>query len=106
MSQVQPRKYNREQVLFCLCIDPLIPSAFEEIKEQENSRFRSLEERFDEMQSKMEKLIEGLGKITDQRELNTVAQSLFSSGLLKTAVSMPSSIETGNHSQSFHLALI
>ncbi|MFZ0556131.1 MAG: hypothetical protein WAM26_12635 [Nitrososphaeraceae archaeon] len=52
-----------------------------------------MEERFDEMQSKMEKLIEGLGKITDQRELNTVAQSLFSSGLLKTAVSMPSSIE-------------
>ena len=65
-----------------------------------------MEERFDEMQSKMEKLIEGLGKITDQRELNTVAQSLFSSGLLKTAVSMPSSRETGNHSQSFHLALI
>ena len=37
---------------FCsACAYPLIPSAFEEIKEQENSRFRSLEERFDEMQS-------------------------------------------------------
>ena len=68
---------------FCsACAYPLIPSAFEEIKEQENSRFRSLEERFDEMQSMIEKLMAGLGEITDQQQINVMAKSFFSSGLL------------------------
>ena len=71
----------------------MTPSAFDEIKEQENSKFRSLEGRFDEMQSMVEKLVAGLGNITDQYQLDTVAQSLFSSGLLKTAPSVPASIE-------------
>ena len=63
----------------------MTPAAFDEIKEQENSRFRSLEERFDEMQTMMEKLIAGLAKITDQEPLTTVSKSLFSSGILKIA---------------------
>ena len=35
------------------------------------------------MHSMLEKLIGGLSKATDQNELNMVAQSMFSSGILK-----------------------
>jgi hypothetical protein len=42
-----------------------------------------MEERFNNMQSMLEKLITGLSKITDQQQFNTMAQSLLSSGVLK-----------------------
>ena len=67
------------------CSYPLTPSAFDEIKEQEDSKFRSLEDRFNEMQSKLESLVAGLEKLEDQKTLTTVSKSLFSSGILQVA---------------------
>jgi integrase/recombinase XerD len=67
------------------CSYPLIPSAFDEIKATEDMKFRAMEERFNNMQSILEKLIAGLSKTTDQQQANTIAQSLFSSGMLKPA---------------------
>jgi integrase/recombinase XerD len=65
------------------CTYPLTSSAFDEIKEQEDLKFRSLEKRCDEMQAMIEKVITGLGNITDQQQINVMARSLFSSGLLR-----------------------
>ena len=48
-------------------------------------KFRAMEERFNNMQFMIEKLIAGLSKTTDQQQANTIAQSLFSSGMLKPA---------------------
>ena len=67
------------------CSYPLIPSAYEEIKAAEDMKFRALEERFNDMQSMLEKLISGLSKTTDQQQLNSIAESLFSSGVVKAA---------------------
>lgn len=75
------------------CSYPLTIEGYDEIKEQENLKFRSLEERLNIMQSMMEKLISGLSKTTDQRQLNTIAQSLFSSGVIKSTVSGSSFIK-------------
>ena len=58
-------------------------------EKQKQDRLTSVEERLSSTQLMLQKLIEGLGKITDQRQLNIVAHTLFSSGLLKTSV-MPS----------------
>ena len=65
------------------CSYPLIPSAFDEIKVQEDIKFRAIEDRINNMQTMLEKLITGLGNTTDQRQANLIAQSLFSSGILK-----------------------
>lgn len=67
------------------CSYPLTPSAFDEIKEQEDSKFKSLEARFNAMQSKLEHLVAGLERIVDQKTLTTVSKSLFSSGILEVA---------------------
>lgn len=53
------------------CSYPLTIEGYDEIKEQENLKFRSLEERLNIMQSMMEKLISGLSKTTDQQQLNS-----------------------------------
>jgi integrase/recombinase XerD len=66
------------------CSYPLTIEGYDEIKEQENLKFRSLEERLNIMQSMMEKLIGSLSKTTDQKQLNTLAESMFSSGILKS----------------------
>ncbi len=65
------------------CSYPLVPSAFDEIKAAEDIRFYAMEERFNNMQSMLERLVAGLSKTTDQQLANTIAQSLFSSGMLK-----------------------
>lgn len=71
---------------YCIsCSYPLTPSAFDEIKVQEDSKFRSLEARFNGLQSKFENLIAGLERIKDQKTLTAVSRSLFSSGLLQVA---------------------
>jgi hypothetical protein len=69
------------------CSYPLVPSAFDEIKAAEDMKFRAMEESFNNMQSMIEKLIAGLSKTTDQQQANAIAQSLFSSGMLKPATS-------------------
>ncbi len=65
------------------CSYPLIPSAFDEIKENENQKFKLLEQKLSTMQSIMENLIANLSKTKDQQQLDGLAQSLFSSGALK-----------------------
>jgi hypothetical protein len=65
------------------CSYPLIPSAFDELKENENQKFKLLEQKLSTMQSIMENLIANLSKTKDQRQLDGLAQSLFSSGALK-----------------------
>jgi hypothetical protein len=72
------------------CSYPLTPSAFEEIKQHEDSKFRRLEKRCDEMQSMIEKIIVGLGNISDQQQLNVLAQLMLSSGILKAESSLQS----------------
>ena len=67
------------------CSYPLVPSAFDEIKANEDMKFRAIEERFNNMQSMLEKLIAGLSTNTDQNKLDSVAQSLFACGALKTS---------------------
>jgi hypothetical protein len=68
------------------CSYPLIPSAFEEIKAEEDVKFRAMEERLNNMQQMLEKLVSGMSRASDQQKLNTMAESLFSSGILKAAV--------------------
>ena len=65
------------------CSYPLVPSAFDEIKANEDTKFRAIEERFNNMQSMLEKLITGLREVTDQQQVNIITESLFSSGALK-----------------------
>ena len=67
------------------CGYPLSVAAYDEIKEQENSRFRALEERFDEMQAMLDNLVTGLKNISDQDTLTAVAKSLYPSTILKIA---------------------
>ena len=67
------------------CSYPLVPSAFDEIKANEDTKFRAIEERFNNMQSMLEKLITGLKEVTDQQQVNIITESLFSSGALKVA---------------------
>ena len=67
------------------CSYPLIPSAFDEIKAAEDMKFKAMEERFNNMQSMIEKLISHLTNTTDQQQANSIAQSLFTSGILKQA---------------------
>jgi hypothetical protein len=42
-----------------------------------------MKEQFNPIQSMLEKLIAGLGKAQDQQQVNTMAESLFSSCVLK-----------------------
>lgn len=55
-------------------------------QKQKDDKIDSLENTVNAMQSTLEKLIAGLSKTTDQ-QFNTIAQSLFSSAVLKTASS-------------------
>ena len=85
---------NAIEKKFCSkCSYPLVPSAFDEIKAVEDMKFRTIEERFNNIQSMLEKLIIGLSKTADQQQFNTITQSLLSSGVLRVALS-PTTINT------------
>lgn len=58
--------------------------ALESQKQKEN-QLTMMQKQFDNMQSMLEKLIGGLCHTQDNKQFNTMAQSLFSSGLLKLA---------------------
>ena len=47
------------------CSYPLIPSAFEEIKAEEDVKFRAMEERLNNMQRMLEKLVSGMSRASD-----------------------------------------
>ena len=88
---------NRPDQKFCAkCRMVLTYDAYSETIEsekQKQDRLALVESQLKSTQQMLQQLIEGLGKVTDQQKLNTVAQSLFSSGLLKTAASVPSTIQ-------------
>lgn len=71
------------------CSYPLTPSAFDEIKEQEESRFRSLEKRFDAMQSMVEKLAFTVTRAADPAQQTELVKSMYDSGLLKVSKNIP-----------------
>jgi hypothetical protein len=54
-----------------------------ESQKQKEDEISTIKQQFNNMQSMLEKLVEGLSKTKDQQQVNTVAASLFSSGLLK-----------------------
>ena len=67
---------------YCSSSYPLTAAGYEELKEQENAKFRSLEERFNTMQSQVQSLITALSGLKDQNQLNQAAQLLYNSGIL------------------------
>jgi hypothetical protein len=67
------------------CSYPLVPSAFDEIKAAEDIKFRSIEEKFNSMQSQLQTLITALATIKDQNQINQTAQVLYKSGILGDA---------------------
>ncbi len=83
---------NKPDSKFCAkCRMVLTYDAYSEtIQEQKEKgdELKYLEEKFDVIQSMMEKLIIGLSKTTDQQQFNTIAQSMLSSGILKAKPSL------------------
>jgi integrase/recombinase XerD len=67
------------------CSYPLIPSAFDEIKAAEEIKFKAMDERFNSMQSQIQTLIATIGNTKDQDQLNNMARTLYTSGLLKAS---------------------
>jgi hypothetical protein len=65
--------------------DDAYSETLEDQKEKED-RLTAMEKHFSSMKSMLENLLNGLSRTTDQQQRNTVAQSLFSSGVLKTTV--------------------
>jgi hypothetical protein len=89
------REPNKPDSRFCTkCSMVLTYDAYNETlkaEKNEHDRLTSVEKQLSSTQHMLEQLITGLGKITDQDQLNTVAQSLFSSGVLKISATPTSS---------------
>jgi integrase/recombinase XerD len=64
------------------CSYPLVPSAFDEIKEAENIKFQAMEERFSTMQSQIQSLISVFSNMKDQTQVDGMAKMLYGSGLI------------------------
>ena len=64
---------------------PVDSFSIRRIKEQEDSRFRSLEKRFDTMQSMVEKLVLTVTRTADQERQTELIKSMYNSGWLKTS---------------------
>lgn len=54
-----------------------------ESEKQKEDKLSVMEEKFNNMQLMLEKLVVGLSKTTDQQQINTIAESMFTSGVLK-----------------------
>jgi hypothetical protein len=59
-----------------------------ESQKKKENEVKAMREQVNSMQSMLEKLIAGLSNTTDQQQLNVMAKSLFSSGVLKTTSSI------------------
>ena len=55
-----------------------------ESEKQKEDKLASIEERFNNMQLMIEKLIAVSTQVQDQQQFNVLAQSLFTSGMLKS----------------------
>src|SRR5207249_3891182 len=67
------------------CSYPLVPSAFDEIKEAENMKFHAMEERFNTMQSQLQQLIVAFSNMQEQTQVDNMARTLYGSGLIKAS---------------------
>ena len=71
---------------FCSkCSYLLVPSAFDEIKAAEETKFKAMEERFNSMQSQIQALIAAIGNTKDQNQVNNMAKTLYNSGILSSS---------------------
>ena len=79
---------NKPDTKFCAkCRMVLTYDAYNETMEsekQKQDRLTLVEDQLNSTQQMLQQLIAGLGKITDQQQLNVLAQSMFSSGILKS----------------------
>ena len=53
-----------------------------ELEQQQKSKLDVIEERFNHMQSQLQKLIMAFGTLKDQNQINQTAQMLYESGIL------------------------
>jgi hypothetical protein len=53
--------------------------------QEKDEQIKSLTDQFSSMKNMIESLVKGLSENKDQQQANTIAQSLFSSGMLKSA---------------------
>ena len=78
---------NKPDAKFCAkCRMVLTYDAYDETLESEKNkqdRLVEVEAQLNNTQQMLQQLITGLGKITDQQQVNLMAKSLFSSGILK-----------------------
>ena len=78
---------NKPDSKFCAkCRMVLTYDAYSETLESEKNkqdRLAEVEAQLNNTQQMLQQLIAGLGKITDQQQINSMAKSLFSSGILK-----------------------
>jgi len=73
---------------YCIsCSYPLTPLAYEEIKAAENERIKNLEQKYEQdmktIRQQMSSMFTMLEKLTDQKDVNIVASTLYQSGQLK-----------------------
>lgn len=78
---------NQPEQHYCMsCGFVLTLTGYSKLMEEQKKKgdkLEMMEEQINAMQSMMEKLITGLSNTKDQQQLNTIAQSMFSSGILK-----------------------
>ena len=78
---------NKPDSRFCAkCRMVLTYDAYNETLEsekQKEDKLSIMEKQFNAMQSQMQSLVSILSKLTEQGQVNTVAQTLYSSGILK-----------------------
>jgi integrase len=81
------REPNKPDSKFCAkCRMVLTYDAYSETLEsekQKEDKLSIMEKQFNAMQSQMQSLVSTLSKLTEQGQVNTVAQTLYSSGILK-----------------------
>jgi len=53
--------------------------------QEKDEQIKSLTDQFSSMKNMIESLVKGLSETKDQQQANTIAQSLFSSGMLRSA---------------------
>lgn len=64
------------------CSYPLVPEAFEEIKEEENKKVKELEIKYNQMDSVLQNLIKGLSMV-DKSGRQVIARQLIENGVFK-----------------------
>ena len=78
---------NKPDSKFCAkCRMVLTYHAYSETLEsekQKDDKLTTMEKQFNEMQSLMQSLVSTLSRLTEQGQVNAVAQTLYSSGILK-----------------------